>query len=268
MSNVSLDLKTLAMKYPIMFLGQINLGDESKFSALDWQKKSFKLICENFLESPKVMQDMIGLSRYTSIPICNIGQDRLNYATDVIFSRLLKRANCLSWYSETRNPDLGRVQSDDARKYQQFDMTPDEYINKGLNPSHCVEIDIGLLAFNTIVVSEELKNIDKEASKLVDAGDNDGEVLDVLDERVLARNAFRYVRLMLQSWCTDVLHSSNPYADQLIQNIHRWFSKQESNLYDPLLYRMMSSLMKKIFGYLLNTFKNLSKSSLISLCSS
>lgn len=80
----------------------------------------------------------------------------------------------------------------------------------------------------------------------------------ILDERVQARNAFRFVRLMLQSWCKDVLELSNPFADQLIQNVHRWISKHESKLYDPLLYNMMNSLMKKIFGYLLNTFKNLS----------
>lgn len=97
-----------------------------------------------------------------------MSQDRLNYVTDVIYSRLLKRANCLSWYSETKTPDLGRVQYDDARKFIQQEVTPNEYVNKGLYPDYCVEIDIGLLACNTIVVSEELKNIDKEASRLVD----------------------------------------------------------------------------------------------------
>ena len=44
-----------------------------------------------------------------------------------------------------------------------------EYILPGFYTSYTIEVDIGLLIFNTICKSEELKNIDKEASFLIDS---------------------------------------------------------------------------------------------------
>ena len=38
--------------------------------------------------------------------------------------------------------------------------------------NYCVEITIGFLASNTIFNSDELKNIDKDASSLVELKDN------------------------------------------------------------------------------------------------
>lgn len=38
----------------------------------------------------------------------------------------------------------------------------------GLYTGYTVEIDIGLLTLNTIAHADELKNIDKEASKLIE----------------------------------------------------------------------------------------------------
>jgi len=40
-------------------------------------------------------------------------------------------------------------------------------VNPGLYTKYCLEIDIGLLALNTICVSDELKNMDKEVSMLM-----------------------------------------------------------------------------------------------------
>ena len=35
---------------------------------------------------------------------------------------------------------------------------------------YCIEVDVGLLALNAICASDELKNIDNEASKLEEKG--------------------------------------------------------------------------------------------------
>ena len=58
---------------------------------------------------------------------------------------------------------------DDARETIPTDFIPSEVINPGFYTDFCAEIDLGLLALNTICASDELKNIDKETSKLVDS---------------------------------------------------------------------------------------------------
>jgi DNA polymerase epsilon subunit 1 len=58
---------------------------------------------------------------------------------------------------------------DDSREMIPTDFIASEVNNPGLYTDFCTEIDLGLLALNTICASDELKNIDKEASKLVDA---------------------------------------------------------------------------------------------------
>ena len=57
---------------------------------------------------------------------------------------------------------------DDARELIPTDFIASEVVNPGLYTDYCAEIDLGLLALNTICASDELKNIDKETSKLVD----------------------------------------------------------------------------------------------------
>lgn len=44
----------------------------------------------------------------------------------------------------------------------------DEYLKSGLYYSYCVQIEIQLLAMNTIALSEELKNLNKDASLLIE----------------------------------------------------------------------------------------------------
>ena len=52
----------------------------------------------------------------------------------------------------------------DYRLAIQADYLQSETIKPGFYHTYCVEIDIHLLAYNTIAMSDELKNLDKEAS--------------------------------------------------------------------------------------------------------
>ena len=80
--------------------------------------------------------------------------------------------NCISWYSESNNPDIGGCQNDDYRSLIPTDYLPSEVIKQGFYTNYCVEVDIGLLALNTVLNSDELKNIDKDASRIME--DNKG----------------------------------------------------------------------------------------------
>ncbi len=46
------------------------------------------------------------------------------------------------------------------------DFISNEITNPGLYNTICIELDIDNLAFNSVMAFDELKNIDKDASKL------------------------------------------------------------------------------------------------------
>jgi DNA polymerase epsilon subunit 1 len=80
--------------------------------------------------------------------------------------------------------------------------------------------------------------------------------------------------MMVSGWLEDVIKSNNPFADTLIQNVHRqnknrkkinllfrrWLCLESSKLYDPFLNKILAKLMKMVFGYLLNKLKSLGAS--------
>ncbi len=83
--------------------------------------------------------------------------------SDVFFARLLKDSHCLSWYKDYNRKSTNR--DIEYRLLIPSDYLLGEIINPGLYPVYCVEIEINLLALNTIAKSDELKNIDTEASR-------------------------------------------------------------------------------------------------------
>lgn len=58
---------------------------------------------------------------------------------------------------------------DDAREHITSDLIGNEVVQEGFYTDYCAEIDLGTLAVNTICASDELKNVDKEASRMVDS---------------------------------------------------------------------------------------------------
>ena len=80
---------------------------------------------------------------------------------DLFFARMLKKENCISWYGEGNKYD-------DHRALIPTDYLPSEIIKPGFYSHYCVEVDIGLMALNAILSSDELKNIDKDASHMME----------------------------------------------------------------------------------------------------
>ncbi len=62
---------------------------------------------------------------------------------------------------------------------------------------------------------------------------------------------------MADHWFIDVMSHSNPVADKLLANLHRWVSDEESRFFDQMLNKMLTILMKKFFGFLLQKLKSL-----------
>ena len=120
--------------------------------------------------------------------------------------------------------------------------------------TYCVEIDINLLALNTIALSDELKNTDKEASLLIE--NDQKHHIESIDELTTARYSFRFLKIMVTSWIEDVKLKNDRFSDLCMLNIHRWIVSEDNKFYDPYLNKMMTKLMKIVFSRLLKAFKD------------
>lgn len=64
-----------------------------------------------------------------------------------------------------------------------------------------------------------------------------------------AKKAFEYLRKMVKGWIED-LNVNLEKANDLLRNFHKWITTQSNALYDPLLFKFVNVLMKKMFSIL------------------
>lgn len=121
---------------------------------------------------------MLQLARFSNIPMGNFhsGEKEIQ-AMDVFYSRVIRQDNCVSWYSggASETPDLGAGSStvEECQTLIGLNQRQESIKKEGLYVKYSLEIEIGLLALNTIVVSEDLKNLDKDVSQLITQDDRD-----------------------------------------------------------------------------------------------
>ena len=61
---------------------------------------------------------------------------------------------------------------------------------------------------------------------------------------------------MVKGWLKD-LEVDWDRANELLRNFHKWITTHSNALYDPLLFRMVNELMKKVFSILAKKLNNL-----------
>jgi DNA polymerase epsilon subunit 1 len=71
-----------------------------------------------------------------------------------------------------------------------------------------------------------------------------------------AKKAFEYLRKMIRGWIDD-LNINLEKSNDLLRNFHKWITTHSNALYDPLLYRIVNELMKKMFNILIKKLNNL-----------
>ena len=105
-------------------------------------------------------------SRYSFVPICNLGEDTQLSLIDTLLARQLTMGNQLVWYSDTMMPDLGGNEDKNFRRYFQEEIENPEQNNKGFYRTYTVELKIEQLALNTIAQSEYLPEFDEASAML------------------------------------------------------------------------------------------------------
>ncbi len=147
----------------------------------------------------------------------------------------------------------------------------------------CAELNIHLLAMNTVLESNRIHEIEGTAADNVVTFSFTGsdvrpalspacsrlalpvfvfqlflalpQVLRV-DEASGCGKAFSMLKAMLGRWDSDCAQGNN-YADVLVTHFYRWLSNTRSLLYDPAIHRYVQLLMRKVFLHLIAQFKHL-----------
>lgn len=113
------------------------------------------------MEGRDWLREKVYQSRYAHIPVGNIGADSNLSIIDVLYARNLSFNKHVLWYSNTSVPDLGGHQDQDFRSYFQEEIENPELIKKGFYRGYTIEIDVSVLAINTILQSEFLKEFEE-----------------------------------------------------------------------------------------------------------
>lgn len=173
-----------------------------------------------FLEIPQAIKEKINFSRYSLVPLCNLSEDAPLTIIDTLYARNLSLSRHVLWYSDTQKPDLGGHEEKDFRAYFQEELENPEVCKKGFYRHYCVEIDLSILALNTIMQAEFLKEFEEATNvaaqqntstvhdknqafgKFQSAGEFDTD----LDEYVSCAPVFQKLRDLCNLWVKDVLN--------------------------------------------------------------
>ncbi|CAD8196110.1 unnamed protein product [Paramecium pentaurelia] len=245
-------LQFLCLKIPTFCIPNLHRESRKEFQ---WDINTIKQQLEDYCKLKDDMESYIKYSKYVKVPLCNLTSsnlgktdvfktenENLNYTTDIFFQRVLRqKTSCLSWYGS----GLGR----DNRDLVPTEFTKTYFDNPGIYIGYTCEIDILHFSINTIAQSEEIKNLDKEASSLV--GQNGkSDMLDSLDELGGAKIAFRLLQMLVSSWLDDIYAKGEKVSDDHILNINIWIYSGQSPLYDPYLGKLLNRLNFKFFSIL------------------
>lgn len=255
---------------------------EDEFPALGWLKRGCGIFVQRALQIERWYTTSIELARYTQVPIGNFEPDFAVFLSDVFFARRLKQNDCVLWYSEKLQPDLGGNEDDD-------NAFNSELVNPDKTYPDCVEtisieFDLKGLAVNTILQSNHIPDLENSllamesaASKLPDTSSKGVDAMNVdvplnptdsdsvlllgmhaqsFDETTSSVRAFKILKHLVTGWSIDTMTHKLP-PDLLVSNFYRWISSPHSKMYDPALHRLVHKLIKKVYIQLLAEFKKL-----------
>ena len=120
------------------------------------------------MEVENTVRERIHFSRYALIPVCNLSESSADaplFIIDTLYARALTLSKHILWYSDASKPDLGGHEDKDFRSYFQEELENPEVCRKGFYRGYCIELDLSILAVNTIMQSEFLKEFE-EASNI------------------------------------------------------------------------------------------------------
>lgn len=243
---------------------------DNLFPAFGWQSNCIRRMIDHYFNLNDFLKDRLSLARYGDVPLCNIDHDYTVFFSDLFFSRRLKRAEIISWYSPSEKPDLGGRELDD-NKHDLDELCIPEINVPGNYPTICIELNVWDLALNTLIQSSvydefegsfggsvEMKShlLDHHLKSTEDdyAQKNSVRSFTSASESRISTVTFGIIRNMIRSWSEDIAKHKR-IASSLLEHLYRWITSSSSRLFDPAIFSLIHELMKRVYIHLIADLK-------------
>ncbi|KAJ9368773.1 hypothetical protein DTO282E5_6508 [Paecilomyces variotii] len=230
---------------------------DMEFPPLGWQTFVAKRLVGHYVYLGAWIQSLTLLARYGDVPLGNLESEDPRYLIDVSYARRLQQNNVVLWWSSGPRPDHAGYEKDDiVGPLERVDM-PSVNV-PGTYSTVCIELDIRNLAFNTILTSSLINELEGSDALLAPSapatnGPSDGTGI-LYSEKAFASAGVFVLREMVKQWWTEVC-SGNGMADIMVQHLIRWIESPASCLYDRSLHYYVRMMSKKSFQQLMGDFR-------------
>ncbi|SSD58769.1 probable DNA polymerase epsilon catalytic subunit A [Saccharomycodes ludwigii] len=220
---------------------------ELKVQQLKWHTAISKRLVNHILSLGSWIHNLLLLSRYSGIPICNLKLDNMGYMIDILFSRKLKKENIVLWWNEKQPlPDYGGVEQDyDVSLLSEVKFDPINHPN--IYDSVVLEVELNNLTINTILTSS-LAN-EAEGNDLAELGDS-------IIKDGFNSNSLSILRQLLRQFWDDAIKGAH-VADSLLQYFIMWVQNPDSKLFDNSLRYYVQTSANKTLLHVIKEFENL-----------
>ncbi|KAL7311155.1 DNA polymerase epsilon catalytic subunit [Mucor circinelloides] len=251
----------------IPFVRIPSLQEDNRFDALNWVTSIVNRMIKHYMELGTWIDEKISQARYSNIPFCNIPDDPYLFISDVLFARKLIQNDMVIWWSASPMPDLGGREEDESLAMTS-EIVNTELSFPGAYETVCVEIDVVRLCLNTIIEANVINELEGATGGL-GGFDTSNYTLDdfahgnvsnaaAFGENMISGKTFGMLRSVVQLWFHQAItDKTNRYGEHMIDTLHRWLLSTNSFMYDPSLYSLIHSMMKKVFMQLVAEFKRL-----------
>lgn len=248
--NRVLNVLDAASNFPTikMSIGEVSLP------AIGWQSLILKRIMNHYLLLASWLKNLIALSNYGKVPLCNLQIENMGYLIDVEYARRLSQNNIVLWWSKNPFPDHGGFEDDRVQDFDNFDFITIN--NPEIYDTACLEVEIGTLTINTILTGtliNEAEGTDMSDDPLITEENNGSSTLayDTFSPASLS-----ILRSMVKDWWDDAMRN-NLNADSMMNTMVSWIQGKDSYLYDYTLHNQVHNLTCKALLQLVGEFKRM-----------
>ncbi|KAI8635918.1 hypothetical protein BD408DRAFT_448821 [Parasitella parasitica] len=255
------------MMNSIPFVRIPSLQEDNRFDALNWVVPIVNRMLKHYMELGTWIDEKISQARYANIPFCNIPDDPYLFMADIMFARKLIKNDMIIWWSASPMPDLGGREEDESLAMTS-EIVNSELSFPGAYETVCVEIDIVRLCLNTIIEANVINELegatgglggfDTSSYTLDDFANGNVNNAAAFGENMISGKTFGMLRSLVQQWFHQAITDKNSrYGEHMIDTLHRWLLSTNAFMYDPSLYGLIHTMMKKVFMQLVAEFKRL-----------
>lgn len=227
---------------------------EVSLPAIGWQSLIMKRIFNHYFVLASWIKNLISLSNYSKIPLCNLQIENMSYLIDIQYARKLSQNNIVLWWSPNPLPDHGGFEVDKSQDFEDLDFPVIN--NPEIHETACLEVEIGTLTINTILTSALIN--EAEGSDLAD----DSVIFDSsngaskMAEDSFSSPALAILRSLVKDWWDDAMRN-NINADSMMNNLVAWVQRKDSHLYDHALHYHVHNLTTKALLQLVGEFRRM-----------